>query len=62
MQEVGEQVGFRSNEHFIRTFKRLTGMPPKRYAMRYRESDQKMNQEIVVVEGRDGKKVESLKA
>ena len=62
VQEAGERVGFRSNEHFIRTFKRLTGVPPKRYAMRYRESDQKMNPEIVVVEGRDGRQVESLKA
>ena len=35
VQEVGENVGFRNNEHFIRTFKKLTGTPPKRYAMMY---------------------------
>lgn len=61
VQEAGEQVGFHSNEHFIRTFKKLTGLPPKKYAMKYKESDQKMKQEIVVVEGRDGRKIETLK-
>jgi len=53
VQEAGELVGFRSNEHFIRTFKKLTGLPPKQYSMKYRDSDQNMKQEIVVAEGRD---------
>lgn len=61
VQEAGEQAGFRSNEHFIRTFKKLTGLPPKKYAMKYKESDLKMKQEIVVVEARDGRRIESLK-
>lgn len=35
VQEVGESVGFRSNEHFIRTFGALTGISPKQYAKEY---------------------------
>ena len=33
--QVGEAVGFHSNEHFIRTFTRLTGISPKQYARQY---------------------------
>lgn len=62
VQEVGENVGFRNNEHFIRTFKKLTGMPPKRYAMMYKDSDQNAMRELVVVEGKDGKIIEGIKA
>lgn len=40
VQEVGEAVGFRNNEHFIRTFGKLTGSSPKRYAKEYLESDE----------------------
>lgn len=40
VQETGETVGFRNNEHFIRTFKKLTGTSPKRYAKKYLLSDQ----------------------
>ena len=39
VQEVGETVGFRNNEHFIRTFGALTGISPKRYAKEYLASD-----------------------
>lgn len=62
VQEVGENVGFRNNEHFIRTFKKLTGMPPKRYAMMYKDSDQNAQRELVVVEAKDGSIVEGIKA
>ena len=62
VQEVGENVGFRNNEHFIRTFKKLTGTPPKRYAMMYKDSDQNAQRELVVVEGKDGKIIEGIKA
>ena len=61
LQEAGERAGFRSNEHFIRTFKKLTGTTPKRYGMMYREIDQKMKQEVVAVESADGRLVQSLK-
>ena len=39
VQEAGEQVGFRSNSHFIRTFGALTGTSPRRYARKYLLSD-----------------------
>ncbi|MEA5135065.1 MAG: AraC family transcriptional regulator [Candidatus Fimivivens sp.] len=39
VQETGELVGFHNNEHFIRTFKKLTGVSPKRYAKEYLISD-----------------------
>lgn len=39
VQETGELVGFHNNEHFIRTFKKLTGISPKRYAKEYLFSD-----------------------
>ena len=39
VQEVGEMVGFRNNEHFIRTFGALTGTSPKRYAKEYLAGD-----------------------
>ena len=39
VQEVGETVGFRNNEHFIRTFGALTGTSPKRYAKEYLAGD-----------------------
>ena len=39
VQEVGESVGFRNNEHFIRTFGALTGTSPKRYAKEYLAGD-----------------------
>lgn len=32
VQRAGEEAGFGDNAHFIRTFKRLSGMPPGRYA------------------------------
>lgn len=62
VQEVGESVGFRNNEHFIRTFKKLTGTSPKRYAVMYKESDRNMKRELVVIEGKDGKIIEGIKA
>lgn len=40
VQETGETVGFHNNEHFIRTFKKLTGVSPKRYAKDYLLTDQ----------------------
>lgn len=40
VQETGESVGFHNNEHFIRTFKKLTGVTPKRYAKEYMLTDQ----------------------
>ena len=33
--QVGEAVGFHSNEHFIRTFTKLTGVSPKQYARQF---------------------------
>lgn len=48
VQEVGENVGFRNNEHFIRTFKKMTGVPPKKYAQMYRESNQEIRKETKV--------------
>ena len=39
VQEVSEAVGFRNNEHFIRTFGALTGTSPKRYAKEYLAGD-----------------------
>jgi len=39
VQEVGEAVGFRNNEHFIRTFGAMTGTSPKRYAKEYLAGD-----------------------
>lgn len=33
--QVGEQVGFRSQEHFIRTFKKLVGMTPNQYYTKF---------------------------
>lgn len=39
VQEAGEAVGFRNNEHFIRTFGALTGVSPKRYAKEYLAGD-----------------------
>ena len=32
---MGEAVGFHSNEHFIRTFTKLTGVSPKQYARQF---------------------------
>ena len=62
VQEAGERSGFQSNEHFIRTFKKLTGVTPKRYGMMYREIDLNMKQEVVTIKGQDGRLVESIKA
>lgn len=35
VQEVGEMVGFNNNSHFIRTFKKLVGQPPKHYTKQF---------------------------
>jgi transcriptional regulator GlxA family with amidase domain len=35
VQDAGEQAGFQNNVHFIRTFGKLTGTSPKRYARKY---------------------------
>lgn len=61
VQEVGETVGFRNNEHFIRTFKKLTGLPPKRYAKSYQQSDLTTSAELVTIVGRDGRLIEGVK-
>jgi YesN/AraC family two-component response regulator len=37
VQPVGERTGFRNTAHFIRTFRTLTGVSPKRYAKKYLE-------------------------
>lgn len=39
VQVAGEAVGFQSNEHFIRTFTTLTGLPPKQYAKRFSQGE-----------------------
>ena len=59
--ESGERAGFRSNEHFIRTFKKLTGMTPKHYSMMYRKADQNMKQDVVSVESINGSLVQSTR-
>lgn len=41
VQTAGEMVGFQSNEHFIRTFTALTGMPPKQYAKRFSQGERR---------------------
>ncbi|WP_312940414.1 AraC family transcriptional regulator [Oscillibacter sp.] len=41
VQTAGEMVGFQSNEHFIRTFTSLTGLPPKQYAKRFSQGERK---------------------
>ena len=41
VQDVGEAVGFQSNEHFIRTFTSLTGTSPKKYTRPFLESDKR---------------------
>lgn len=46
VQETGETVGFHNNEHFIRTFKKLTGISPKRYAKEYLFSDNKKEESL----------------
>ena len=61
VQEAGERAGFRSNEHFIRTFKKLTGMTPKHYSMMYRKADQNMKQDVVSVESINGSLVQSTR-
>jgi len=40
VQEAGELSGFSDNSHFIRTFRKLTGTSPGRYAKEYQSSDQ----------------------
>ena len=50
VQEAGECVGFNSNEHFIRTFKKTTGTTPKKYAMMYRETNRQMKGRLFSVE------------
>lgn len=35
VQQVGETVGFNNNSHFIRTFKKLVGRPPKQYSQQF---------------------------
>jgi len=55
VQEAGEEVGFRSNEYFIRTFKKITGISPKQYAKLYMSTDQAHSRDLVVFEGKDGK-------
>jgi YesN/AraC family two-component response regulator len=37
VQPTGERTGFRNTAHFIRTFRTLTGISPKRYAKKYLE-------------------------
>lgn len=54
VQEAGEQSGFNSNEHFIRTFKKTTGITPKQYALQYAVADQR-TKELVSIEGKSGK-------
>lgn len=55
VQEAGEAVGFRSNEYFIRTFKKITGFSPKQYAKLYSATDQKHRHDLMVFEGKDGR-------
>ena len=38
---VGEQVGFRSNEQFVRCFKHFSGMTPRQYSIKYGEAGQR---------------------
>lgn len=49
VQETGEAVGFHNNEHFIRTFKKLTGVPPKQYAKEYLHNNQG-GQKLILLE------------
>lgn len=35
VQKVGEMVGFNNNSHFIRTFKKIVGQPPKQYSKKF---------------------------
>ena len=37
VQAVGEQVGFSNNAHFIRTFRKLIGLPPGKYAKKHKK-------------------------
>ncbi len=41
VQDVGEAVGFQSNEHFIRTFSAITGTSPKQYTRHFSQSDKR---------------------
>lgn len=40
VQEAGENAGFQSYAHFIRTFNTYTGTSPKQYAMQFKNGDQ----------------------
>ncbi|WP_352397906.1 AraC family transcriptional regulator [[Clostridium] aminophilum] len=55
VQTVGETVGFASNEHFIRTFKKITHITPKQYAIHYRRVNQEPSRDLLVIEGRNGR-------
>ena len=46
VHEVGEMVGFRNNSHFIRTFRKMTGISPKAYADQYEKATVKESEEI----------------
>lgn len=43
---AGESVGFQSNEHFIRTFKKLVGSTPKQYSQKYASAVQYGNKSL----------------
>ena len=39
MQEAGEQAGFQTYAHFIRTFSAVSGISPKQYAKQFKNGE-----------------------
>jgi YesN/AraC family two-component response regulator len=42
IEEISQEIGYMNPEHFIRTFKKLFGMPPGEYRRKYSDDRRRL--------------------